>query len=74
MTQCARNLVMDLGEKVGRFRYLIRDRDSKVTAAFDAVLADEGIRMVRTPIQAPKANAVAERWIATLAGNSSTGP
>jgi transposase InsO family protein len=45
---------------------LIRDRDSKFTAAFDAVLADSDIRILRTPARAPRANAIAERWIGTL--------
>jgi putative transposase len=45
---------------------LIRDRDSKFTDAFDAVFASEGIRILRTPVRAPKANAIAERWIGTI--------
>jgi putative transposase len=45
---------------------LIRDRDSKFTAAFDAVFAGADIRIVRTPVRAPRANAIAERWIGTL--------
>jgi putative transposase len=59
-------LVTDLADDASRFRFLIRDRDSKFTAAFDAVLADADISIVRTPIQAPRPNAVAERWIGTL--------
>jgi putative transposase len=53
---------MDLGDRAERFRFLIRDRDRKVTAAFTA--AD--IRIIRTPIRAPRANAIAERFIGTL--------
>ena len=45
---------------------MIRDRDSKFTAAFDAVFHGADIRIIRTPVQAPRANAIAERWIGTL--------
>src|SRR6478609_7223427 len=66
VTQQARNLLMDLGEHADRFRFLIRDRDSKFTAAFDAVFTGADIRIIRTPIRAPRANAIAERFIGTL--------
>ena len=66
VTQQARNLLMELGERADRFRFLIRDRDSKFTAAFDAVFTGAGIRIIRTPIPAPRANAIAERFIGTL--------
>jgi transposase InsO family protein len=65
VTQVARNLVSDLDEDGRRFRFLVRDRDTKFTRGFDEVFTSEGTEIIRTPVRSPRANAYAERWVQT---------
>ena len=66
VTQQARNLLLALGERGPRVRFLIRDRDAKLSRAFDDVFCSEGAKMLVTPVRAPTANAYAERWVGTI--------
>jgi putative transposase len=73
VTQQARNLLMNLGDHADSFKFMIRDPDAKFTAAFGTVLTAAGVRIIRTPVRAPRANAIAERWIAAPAASAWTG-
>jgi putative transposase len=66
VTQQARNLSMDLTDQATALKFLIRDRDTKYTASFDTIFAADPIRIIRTPVQAFRANAICERVIGTI--------
>jgi len=66
VTQQARNLLLTLEERGRRTSFLVRDRDAKFCRGFDEVFRAEGTRILLTPVQAPTANAYAERWVATV--------
>src|SRR5262249_19304818 len=69
VAQHARNLMMELGERAEQFRFLIRDRDTKYTAVFGDVFTAEGIKIVRTPPRAPRANADAQAGFRDASGD-----
>jgi transposase InsO family protein len=66
MLQQARHLLMDIDERGRQARFLLDDRDTKFAAAFDAVFDSTGIRIIRTPVRAPNANAHVERWVGSI--------
>ena len=72
MTQLARNLCLNLDDASRRFKFLLRDRDAKFTAAFDTVFTATDIQIIKTPVRAPRANAIVDASWAPSAANSST--
>jgi len=66
VTQQARNLAVARADVGARLRFLVHDRDPKFTRAFDQIFLGEAVRVLRTPVRAPRANAYAERWVRTV--------
>lgn len=73
VTQCARNVSEDLGDAAVTVRYLLRDRDGRFGPGFDAVWQGEGASILPSPVRAPDANAVAERWVRTARSECADG-
>jgi putative transposase len=65
-TQQARNLLLGLGERGREVQFVVHDRDTKFCRSFDDVFCSEGAEVLLTPVQAPRANAYAERWVRTV--------
>ncbi len=66
VTQQARNLLLVLGERGRRVRFVVRDRDARFCRGFDKVFGSEGAEVLVTPVRAPRANAYVERWVRTV--------
>lgn len=73
VSQQARNPIWELQEQGSEAKFLICDHDKKFPFAFEHLLAGQGVRVIRTPLQAPKANAHAERWVGAPVASVSTG-